>query len=509
MKKTLSLILALLLIISTLTGCELDTPATDPTNSGSTAATTPSTAEPPTLPATAPATEPVMKPETEPATEPATEPTTESVTEPVTEPSTEPTTEPTEPPHTHSYTSVVTTPTCENYGYTTYTCACGDEYVADAVKPKGHEYTSEVIAPTCEAWGHTVYTCSCGDSYKTAYTDPHPNRKVMYYGEEEGLQGYYYFIMFECPDCGDIYMVDFGNDPVRRNEELLKYGITADPIEHVHSYTSEVAEEPTCTEWGYITHTCECGYDYIEDLAPTGHDYKTTTVEPTTESEGYDLHECSKCGDSYKDNYTDKLPSAYEDNGNAGSDVCTGKWCKNANCADHPGCVFDLEGQYWSKQECETNGHDWSKKLKEQADSQEEYWLLICKVYGCGAHKTIPYTPNQHVHSIAGSDIIRGEFLYYVAADRVYHCWSPYRTWDKIWEHFDSCDEIMGIREIYETIFPETFVCTSCGEIANTREMRDMGLAPQRPYDGTDPSNVWIYHEVSLPSIPEDYEPYN
>ena len=43
-------------------------------------------------------------------------------------------------PHTHSYSGVVTAPTCTEYGYTTYTCACGDSYVDDYVDALGHSY---------------------------------------------------------------------------------------------------------------------------------------------------------------------------------------------------------------------------------------------------------------------------------------------------------------------------------------------------------------------------------
>ena len=40
--------------------------------------------------------------------------------------------------HAHAYEAKVTAPTCENAGYTTYTCRCGDSYVADHTEPLGH-----------------------------------------------------------------------------------------------------------------------------------------------------------------------------------------------------------------------------------------------------------------------------------------------------------------------------------------------------------------------------------
>ena len=43
-------------------------------------------------------------------------------------------------PHEHSYTTVVTEPTCTEGGYTTYTCECGDSYVADETAALGHNW---------------------------------------------------------------------------------------------------------------------------------------------------------------------------------------------------------------------------------------------------------------------------------------------------------------------------------------------------------------------------------
>ena len=60
------------------------------------------------------------------------------------------------PEHEHKYEAVVTAPTCTEGGYTTYTCACGDTYVADETAALGH--TEEIIpavAPTCTETGLT------------------------------------------------------------------------------------------------------------------------------------------------------------------------------------------------------------------------------------------------------------------------------------------------------------------------------------------------------------------
>ena len=47
--------------------------------------------------------------------------------------------------HTHRYTERLTTPTCTEQGYTTYSCICGDSYVADYVAVAGeHSYDDGV-----------------------------------------------------------------------------------------------------------------------------------------------------------------------------------------------------------------------------------------------------------------------------------------------------------------------------------------------------------------------------
>ena len=60
-----------------------------------------------------------------------------------------------------SYTAVVTAPTCTEEGYTTYTCACGDTYVADEVAALDHSFTkyeSDGNA-TCTADGTKTAKC--------------------------------------------------------------------------------------------------------------------------------------------------------------------------------------------------------------------------------------------------------------------------------------------------------------------------------------------------------------
>jgi hypothetical protein len=68
--------------------------------------------------------------------------------------------------HIHNPISDVHAPTCDEAGYTSYTCKCGDTYKVDGESAIGHSYQPVVTDPTCTDAGYTTYTCAnCNDSY--------------------------------------------------------------------------------------------------------------------------------------------------------------------------------------------------------------------------------------------------------------------------------------------------------------------------------------------------------
>ena len=71
--------------------------------------------------------------------------------------------------HEHSYTAVVTPPTCTEKGYTTHTCACGDSYVDTYVDALGHAWDSGKVTkqPTATETGVRTYTCTRCNATKT------------------------------------------------------------------------------------------------------------------------------------------------------------------------------------------------------------------------------------------------------------------------------------------------------------------------------------------------------
>ncbi len=100
----------------------------------------------------------------------------------------------------HDYNTSVTAPTCEDEGYTTYSCKnCTHSYVDDYVDALGHDYKDSVTAPTCTEKGYTTHTCDvCGDSYVDSYVDEHGHTEGEWVTLENGSQE------LRCTVCGEI-----------------------------------------------------------------------------------------------------------------------------------------------------------------------------------------------------------------------------------------------------------------------------------------------------------------
>ena len=144
--------------------------------------------------------------------------------------------------HEHSYTAVVTAPTCTEKGYTTHTCACGESYVDTYVDALGHSWDSGTVTkePTETETGTKTFTCTrCGET---------------------------------------------------KTEIIPK-------LTHEHSYKA-VVTAPTCTAKGYTTHTCACGDSYVDTYTDAlGHawDSGKVTKQPTATETGVRTYTCTRC----------------------------------------------------------------------------------------------------------------------------------------------------------------------------------------------------------------------
>ena len=66
-----------------------------------------------------------------------------------------------------------------------------------------------------------------------------------------------------------------------------------------HSYIETITQEPTCTENGVKTYTCECGDSYTETIPATGHNYGdfVVTKPATCTEDGIKTKTCANCND--------------------------------------------------------------------------------------------------------------------------------------------------------------------------------------------------------------------
>ncbi len=157
----------------------------------------------------------------------------------------------------HEYDAVVTEPTCTSKGYTTYTCSeCGDVYVDDETEMKAHTPGAAVVEKEVAA------TCTKEGSYDN----------VVY-----------------CTKC---------------NTEMSRETVTTEMIAHTAGAAVVEKEDPVTGSYDSVVYCTVCKTEISRETISTGtheHDYKAVIVAPTCDVDGYTIHKCSICGDSYKD----------------------------------------------------------------------------------------------------------------------------------------------------------------------------------------------------------------
>lgn len=96
-------------------------------------------------------------------------------------------------------------PTCEDYGYTLYSCSrCSSEYSADYVDALGHDFQLfSIVDSTCTENGVEEYKCSRCDTFDSIIIKPHGHEYGEWTVDKEPLlleEGHRYR---DCSVCGD------------------------------------------------------------------------------------------------------------------------------------------------------------------------------------------------------------------------------------------------------------------------------------------------------------------
>ena len=223
------------------------------------------------------------------------------------------------PPTEHEFATSVVAATCTSPGYTLRECTvCGERHIEDITPALAHNYVSKTTPATCEGGGRTLHICEgCGSSFITDYTDPLGHSWDE--GKEitgatctgEGMTEY------TCVRCGatrlegDEAAGHVPGDPATCTQPQLCTKCGAVIVNALgHDYET-VVTEPTCTEMGYTTYTCtRCGDTYKGDYTDAaGHQPGDWIIdkEPTTDSEGSKHKECEVCGETLETEEIEKI----------------------------------------------------------------------------------------------------------------------------------------------------------------------------------------------------------
>ena len=223
----------------------------------------------------------------------------------------------------HDWTDYKTTtePTCTKDGVSTRSCkrtGCSTTETKSITK-LGHDYSiKKVVAPTCKDQGYTLHSCTrCTDSYKDTYTDKTNDHKWS------------------------------------------DWKTTKEPTE-----TTEGTKERSCSVCG------KKETDTIPKKSHT-HNYTTKTVAPTCTAQGYVLHTCTGCGDTYKTNYKDPLGHSWTDWQTVEAATCTADGKKTRKC-QRSGCN-ETETQIITKL-----GHKYSASVVAPTCTTAGYTLHKC-----------------------------------------------------------------------------------------------------------------------------------
>ena len=261
--------------------------------------------------------------------------------------------------HIHSYSETITYPTCTDRGYTTYACACGDNYVDNYVNATGHSYNSGTItkSATCTSDGEKTYTCTkCSATKKETIAKTGHNYTQKIISPTCTSQGY---TEHKCSRCSDNYKDNYVNATG-------------------HSYNSgTITKSATCMADGEKTYTCtKCNTSKKETIKATGHTWrKSETVKPTCLSDGYTFYKCADCNEGYMGDYVSATGHDYDNGTVIMHQTCTADGVKRYSCKN---CsrTYDVA--------IEAMGHDYYTNTVAPTCVCDGYKEYVCSRCGAG-----------------------------------------------------------------------------------------------------------------------------
>lgn len=223
---------------------------------------------------------------------------------------------------------------------------------------------------------------------------------------------------------------------------------TTEPTGHIHSYLAEVVPA-TCTEEGYMVHTCDCGDSFVDGFVPAnGHDWSVwvTVTAPTETETGLQRRECSVCfaedlqvldalGQSHSHSFSATIIAP----------GCTEQGYTAFRCT----CGEEYVDDYTA-----ALGHQWSNWTYE-----DNYQTRTCNI--CGASDTIQ---SSHTHSYSATTVpatcTEGGYQQFTCS-----CGDSYRESETEPTGHSWGQWQVTLEPTTEAVGEKQRVCESCGEI--------------------------------------------
>ena len=292
---------------------------------------------------------------------------------------------------------VVTAPTCEGVGYTTYTCTvCSSKYTDNITAPTGHTYgewsdsgdgethkrvclidsshielvdhTEEAVvtAPTCTADGYTTYTCTVCGSVRTDDIIPATGHTF----DRQVITDTYKATDATCIAAATYY---YSCSCGEKGDSTFSYG-EVDKDAHVNLKQVD-AKAPTCEDSGWDAYQyCDiCGHTTYVELPATGHSLiQVVGKAPTCTEIGWNAYEyCSAC------DYT-----TYEEIAASGH-ILTQVAAKAPTCTEIGWDAYEYCSAcgYTTYAELAATGHDYQAVYTQATNTENAYTTYTC---ACG-----------------------------------------------------------------------------------------------------------------------------
>lgn len=340
------------------------------------------------------------------------------------------------------YETLVTHPTCDDGGYTAYTCKeCKNTYKDNFTEPAGHEwgayehnqnsnthfrrclnnpehksssedciFTVQTTDPTCEENGKIIHSCNfCDNSYEETgenATGHSFENQWHYAGENENGKDYH---KKSCTVCGketteECKIVPSSKAPTCTEPEkeielcsecLHTDEAVGDEPALGHKYGEwQRGTKPDGTHYHY--HVCENNQEHREEFDCV---FGVHTTDPTCTSAGVATYTCTECAYSYNEDYGEptghiwngwKIDSGMETHsheckacGTTASDNCQLRQLSvtPATCSErgYTTYICDICNDTYNKDYSEAKGHDWENPTHAGIIDGKRQHVSICR----------------------------------------------------------------------------------------------------------------------------------